>query len=166
MKHLLILCLVGLTLAACGPTAEVPTPLPTAVPPEVDQFGNWGITFQHEFPVGTFGPGPHRFRYLGQCPILLEQDFVTEWIFFEISEDAELQSGPVYLRLRGLSAEPLLLSYPATATLHPEQQIIAVVHFIDIARSAADLAVSGCEILIFWDEMGRQLLKATEPFEQ
>jgi hypothetical protein len=149
---------------ACNPAAQAPTPLPTAVPPEFEPGGDWAISFQYEFPVGTFGEGRHRFRYLVHCPPL-HGDEATEWVYFEISEDAQLLPGPVYLRVRGLSAEPLVLSYPATTTVHPEQQITAVVHYMGLDRQAAELSRS-CEMIIFWDDTGRHPLTAMEPFQQ
>jgi hypothetical protein len=100
------------------------------------------------------------------CPPVTGPDQASEWVYFDISEDAQLVPGPVYLRLQGLSAQPLLLNYPSTATLHPEQEIIAVLHFVGLAKPAAELARSSCEMIIFWDATGRQVLKVTEPFEQ
>lgn len=170
MRRLLILCLLGLVLAACGPAAEAPTPLPTAVPPDLEPGGNWTIGFEYEFPAATFGEGPHRFRYLLHCPplgsVLGGDESATDWVYFEISEDAQLYPSPIYLRLHGLSTERLGLSYPSSGVFHPEQQFVAVMHYIGMPLSAVEMARTECETIIFWDETGHQGLTIQEPFEQ
>ncbi|HSR30163.1 MAG TPA: hypothetical protein VLY63_06320, partial [Anaerolineae bacterium] len=71
MRRLVIVCLLGLVLAACGPTVEVPTPLPTAVPPDsLPDQGTWAVSFQLELPAGAFGQGRHRYAYLIHCPVI------------------------------------------------------------------------------------------------
>jgi len=168
MRILLVLLIIGLILAACGPAAtEVPTPLPTAVPPQVtDVGGDWAIGFQYEFPEGAFAEGTHRYRYLMHCPIFSAEDMNTDWLLFELSDEVELSPEPVYLRLSGLSSEPLSPAFLPTRTFHPDQKFIAVVHYIGLARLAAEQAASECELLIFWDSDRRQMLVPKEPFEQ
>lgn len=168
MRGLWILVLAGLILAACGPAAtEVPTPLPTAVPPEVTGIGgSWAVGFTHEFRPGEFAAGVHRYRFLLHCPPLGTEDVNTDWFLFELSEEADLNPGPLYLRLNGISSEPLVPGFLASRTFHPDQQFIAAVHYVGLSRLAAEQAVTECELLVFWDNVGRQMLVPGEPFEQ
>jgi hypothetical protein len=166
MRRITLLGLLALLLVACGTTAEAPTPLPTAVPPDYDvSDSGWAMTFQHEFPAETFGLGPHRFRYLIHCPVFSAEDSATNWVQFEIVEDAELLSEPIYLRLYGLSPQPLVVSYPASGTFHPDQQFTAVVHYVGVPRFMAEQARTECEILIFWDDFGREILQGLDPYQ-
>ncbi|MFC2030782.1 hypothetical protein ACFLWA_08660 [Chloroflexota bacterium] len=166
MRQVAVFGILVFALVACGTSAQVPTPLPTAVPPDGDATGNWAIGFRYEFPAGSFGEGRHRFRLLVHCPVVSAQDVNTDWHFFEISGQASLQSQPVYLRLAGLSFDPLAQDAPVTAALHPDQEVIAVMHWIDMARVSADLIAAQCEAMVFWDNAGRHSLNAGEPFQR
>lgn len=166
MRRLVIVCLLGLVLAACGPTVEVPTPLPTAVPPDsLPDQGTWAVSFQLELPAGAFGQGRHRYAYLIHCPVIGSENTPTEWRFFEISEDVLNQPTPVYLRISGLSSDVFNTTQLADNVIHPDQQIIAVVHLVGMARSAAEMVASECEIILFLDDTGRKPLTAGEPFQ-
>jgi hypothetical protein len=165
MRHLIVLCFLSLWLAACGPTAEVPTPLPTAVPPDqLPEQGIWAVSFKHEFPAGVFGAGRHRYAYLIHCPVISSEDTPTEWRFFEISEEALNQPTPLYLRIFGLSNEEFNTSLLPDDNVHPDREIVAVVHLVGLAKPVAEMAVEGCEVIVFWDDTGRQPLSAGEPF--
>jgi hypothetical protein len=168
MRRPFVLCLVGLVLAACGPVAEVPTPLPTAVPPDAipaGEEGLWAIDFRYEFPKGTFGLGPHRYRFWIHCPVTSSDDTITDWLLFEISDVVLPQKEPIYLRLLGLSNEPFAPSYNANNVFDPERPVIAAVYLVGLSYQAASLAASGCEALVLWDEVGRRALPAGEPFQ-
>ena len=168
MRRLLLVFFSSLALASCGATpTPVPTPLPTAVPPDSVQLaGSWAIGFQYEFPAGEFAKGVHRYRYWLHCPPFSAEDTNIDWILFEVSEEAELQPGPLYLRLHGLSPDPLTPSSHSTNAIHPDQQLIAVVHYVGLPRTVTEAAAEECEVMIFWDNIGRQLLMPMEPFEQ
>lgn len=170
MKRLIALfSLLGLTLAACGPAARTaPTPLPTAVPPDNADSpgitgGSWAVGFQYEFPAGSLGGGTHRYAFLLHCPVASAEDVSTDWRFFEISEEAPLQPRPIYLRMHGLSTGQLSPYYLTDNILHPEQPLMAVVHYVDLPRAAAELAASECEVILFLDNTGRRILAAQEP---
>ncbi len=168
MRRLFVLCLMGLCLAACGSTPEVPTPLPTAVPPDVMPAGDeefWAISFKYEFPEKTFELGPHRYRLWVHCPVVSAEDTVTDWLLFEVSDEVLSQKDPVYLRLHGLSDTPFAVSYNANQVIDPGRPVIAVVHLVGLPSQAANLAASGCEGLVLWDNGDRQPLSAGEPFQ-
>ena len=67
--------------------------------------------------------------------------------------------------LQGVSAQPLVVSYPSGGTFHPDQQFIAVVHYVGLPRFMAEQARTECEILVFWDDFGRQVLQGVEPYQ-
>ena len=168
MRCPLVLCLVGLILAACGPTAEVPTPLPTAVPPDVMPAGDegfWAISFKYEFPEETFGLGLHRYRLWIHCPVMSAEDTVTDWLMFEVSDEVLPRTEPVYLRLHGLSDAPFAVSYNNSQVIDPDRPVVAVVHLVGLSNQAASLAASGCEGIVLWDNGDRQPLSAGEPFQ-
>ena len=166
MRRFVALCLLGLLLVACSPAPDVPTPLPTAVPPDhLPDQGSWAVSFEHEFPAGTLGMGQHRYAFLIRCPVTSSEDSNTDWQYFEISENVVKQPNPLYLRLFGLSGSPINPSKITNTMIHPERQIVAVVHLVGMTKEAADLAAAACEIMIFWDNTGRQLLVASEPFQ-
>jgi hypothetical protein len=164
-RAFLVLVVLASILAACGPAAEVPTPLPTAVPPDLESDGGiWSLGFRYDFPGGTFGPGPHRYAFLIHCPVVYQEDLPSDWIRFEISEDVALQREPIYLRLQGLSSEPYNPTYNTNNVMHPERPIVAVVYLVGLDRPAAELAATECEVIVFWDSVGRHSLIAQEPF--
>jgi hypothetical protein len=165
-RSLLFLCLIGLLLAACGQAPPAPTSLPTAVPPDAipeEDAGLWAVGFQYDFPAETFGLGDHRYRFLIHCPVVLE-DTNTDWQFFQISDEVPLQPEPIYLRLQGLSSESFSPAYITNTTFHPDRPVIAVVYLVGLARPAAELASADCEVIVFWDAVGRHALAAGEPF--
>lgn len=165
MRRLIICCLLASVLGACGSQTVAPTPLPTAVPPDrLPGEGGWAVGFQYEFPPGTFGPGRHRYAFLVHCPVISAEDTNYGWHYFEISDEVVQQPAPLYLRLFGLGADPYTPSQITNDIIHPERQIIAVVHLVGLPQSAATLAASSCEIVVFWDDVGRHSLTPGEPF--
>jgi hypothetical protein len=162
----MVLCLLGVVLAACSPAPKVPTPLPTAVPPiNLPEQGSWAVGFEYEFPPGIFGLSPHRYAFLIHCPVISSEDSNSGWHYFEISEDVVRQPDTLYLRLFGLSGSPINPSKITNTMIHPERPIVAVVHLVGMTKEAANLAAAACEIVVFWDDTGRQLLVAGEPFQ-
>ena len=134
MRLLLIFALSGLVLGACAPAPPAPTPLPTAVPPDViPEQGSWSVGFQHEFPPGRLAEGTHRYALLIHCPVVFSEDEHYGWHIFDISQEAPAQVGPVYLRLFGLSSDPIVVAPLATAVVHPVQPLVAVVHLGGLA---------------------------------
>lgn len=161
----LVLVVLASILAACGPAAEVPTPLPTAVPPDLESDGGiWSLGFRYDFPGGVFGPGRHRYAFLFHCPVVYQEDMPSGWIDFEVSQDVAPQPEPVYLRLQGLSSDLYNPTYNTNRVIHPERPIVAVVYLVGLDRPAADLAAKECEVVVFWDSNGRHSLFAQEPF--
>lgn len=167
MKRLIVIVgCMGLALVACsgGASAENPVAWPTAVPPSGDT-GGWGIGFQHEFPAGFWEAGKHRYAFLVHCPVLSPTDMPTEWRSFEVSEEAPLLTVPIYLRVGGLSMESLTPAYRSDIVVHPVQQTVAAVYFVDLPQETAERAATECEALFLWDDQNAYLLASMEPFE-
>jgi hypothetical protein len=166
MRFLILCCLLVVAIGACGSQAAAPTPLPTAVPPDrLPEEGGWAVGFQYEFPPDTFGSGQHRFAFLIHCPVISDEDMNYGWHYFEISDEVVQQPAPVYLRLFGLGADPYTPTQITNDVIHPERPIIAVVHLVGLPQSAAPLVASSCEVLVFWDDIGRHSLVPGEPFQ-
>lgn len=172
MKRLMFLyCLVGLLLVACsGAAPEVlPTPLPTAVPPERPAApGDWAVSFQRTFPPGYWPEGIHRYGYRLQCapPISTLDDFSSEWQEFQVSGASQPQAGEdvVFLRLNGISLQPFSPTL-AEPVIHPGQQTVAIIHLLGLTQEDAAQVASQCEVLIGWDEGALVSLTALEPFQ-
>jgi hypothetical protein len=161
-----LLCAIGLAVTACSaptPTVAV-TPLPTAVPPSTSP-ATWAIGFQHEFPPDFWNEGRHRYALYIKCPGPDGANISTDWIYFQVSEDAQLQPSPVYLRLQGLSTEAFIPAYSSRLVIHPAQSTSAVAYLIGMPRDAVDAAMTECERYLFWDEGGRAILDPLEPFQ-
>lgn len=167
MRLGLTLCFIALVLAACGSMGEEPTPLPTAVPPDtLPDEAIWAVSFRYEFPEGTFGLGPHRYAFLIHCPVLSAEDTHHGWHYFTVSEEVAALPEPLYLRLFGLSRALFNSIAVAEDVVAADQQIVAVVHLVGLSKPAAEMAASECELFVFWDNTGRQLLAPGEPFQQ
>jgi hypothetical protein len=164
-RSVLVLVVLASSLAACGPAVEVPTPLPTAVPPDPGADGSiWSLGFRYDFPAGVFGPGRHRYAFLIHCPVVYQEDLPSDWIQFEISQDVVPQPDPIYLRLGGLSSDLYNPTYNTNTAIHPDRPVVAVVYLVGLDRPVAELAAKECEVIVFWDSHGRHSLGAQEPF--
>lgn len=163
---IILLCLLGLVLAACGTasTSNAPTSLPTAVPP-AGMPGVWSIGFKYDFPHEFWGPGEHRYGFLVACPFLEDGRISTEWQYFQVSEDALIQPATIYLRVSGLSNAVFSTVYLDNMVMHPRQQTAAVIYLLGISQEDAESAASECEALISWDQAGRAVLETMEPFQ-
>jgi hypothetical protein len=152
------------TVQSPQPTTAPPTLLPTAVPPR-NIPGAWAISFEYPFPSGFWNEGAHRYGFLIDCPILLEESIAGEWRWFNTVEEAQLVESPIFLRLGGLSYG--LLAPIDRDTIHPEQTTIAVVTILGVTLEDAELAISSpdCEVLIRWDDKATEILSAGEPFQ-
>lgn len=169
MKRLtIILFLIPIILSACGsqatPTATpIPTATAVATPTNVPQIepGEWAVAFQFEAPSDLWAVGPHRYRIQLHCPEILE-DRVTEWIYFDVTEDVELLPTPVYFRMEGLSTGQL--DEINLLDVHPQQENIAVVTLIGLTEDNVDLAVQNCAVFFRWDNDFIRVMEPQEPF--
>lgn len=152
------------TVQSPKPTTAPPTLLPTAVPPR-NIPGAWAISFEYPFPSSFWNEGSHRYGFLIDCPILLEENITGEWRWFNTVDEAQLFESPIFLRLGGLSHG--LLAPIVIDTIHPEQATIAVVTILGVTLENAELATSSpdCEVLIRWDDKATEILSAGEPFQ-
>lgn len=175
--HRMLLWFTGLVLVACSPAAPVPTQtppptaapatmLPTAIPPEALP-GDWAISFEHPFPDDFWTIGVHRYGFFIDCPLLIQESYGSEWVFFYVTEDEFLpvHEMPVYLRLGGLSFSPL--APISMDTIRPKQATIAVVTLLGVSEEDAKLATtsSDCVIMMNWDEKYTEILTPGEPFQ-
>jgi len=175
--HRLLLWFIGSVLVACSPAAPAPTQtspptaapatiLPTAIPPEAFS-GGWAISFEYPFPENFWNVGTHRYGFYIECPLLMEESYGGEWIWFDVTNDEFLlvYELPVYLRLGGLSFGPL--APISMDTIRHEQATIAVVTLLGITEEDAKLVTtsSECVILMNWDGVSTLILTPGEPFQ-
>jgi hypothetical protein len=156
-----LLGLVIFVLVACS-TASSPkiTPLPTAIPPSGEP-GGWAISFSYTFESG-WGVSAHRYQFLVHCPAVMEEDLITDWVWFDVVESAQLSPDPVYMRINGLSYG--VLAPASIEIIHPEQQTVAVVTLLGFPESTARTAAEDCQGLIRYDDKPPLSLTAEEPF--
>jgi hypothetical protein len=179
-KVLTMILFLSLALAACagdeaveedtpGPpateTPPAPAPLPTAVPPDSAEIGNWAVTFRYDFPDAFWVPGDHTYGFVISCPGQA-LDFNSEWIFFRVSESTLPQPFPIYLRLYGLSQEPFTPAYLDEGRINPAQATAAVVHLVGLTGEQVEEAQEECEVLLAWDQNPPQALEVSDVFEQ
>jgi hypothetical protein len=175
--HHLLLWFISLALVACSPTAAAPTQtspppaapatlLPTAIPPEALP-GDWAISFEYPFPDDFWTIGVHRYGFYIDCPLLMQENYGSDWIFFYVTDDEFLPvyEMPVYLRLGGLSFGTL--APISMDTIRPEQATIAAVTLLGISEEDAKLATTSpdCVILMNWDAVSTGILTPGEPFQ-
>lgn len=178
-KIVLTLILIGvflLTCSACTALNEVETPtpaipplplsLPTAVPPEIapGAAGDLALPFTYEFEKESIPLGLHRYGYMINCPAISNDITGSSWISFIVSENEELLDNPVYLRLAGMSTDPL--GGYQVFNLHPDQEIIAVVTFVGISEETVKIISDSpdCEVIIRLDNVSNFNLVPGEPF--
>lgn len=163
-RQIVLLFLFSMIVSACGTqSTPISTPIPTVPPTNVPQTerGDWALAFQFEIPPDLWAVGPHRYRIQVHCPDILE-DFTTDWIYFDVVEDVQLQPSPVYLRLDGLSTgqlDPINLK-----DIHPQQESIAVISLIGLTEENIDLAIENCACLFRWDNDFIRVMEPQEPF--
>lgn len=163
LHHMLLLLALILTACGTGSDRVVPTPLPTAVPPEHEP-GTWAIGFSHEFPAEFWSEGRHRYGFHLDCPVAGQENFGSEWQEFEVSSQVVGQPFPVYLRITGVSSAPFGGPLP-NSVIHPLQPTIANLLLLGLSRQSAERAVSECEAVVAWDNNRVQVLSVGEPFQ-
>lgn len=179
-KKGLTFILIGVLLFTCTACTapdevEAPTPtvlsllisLPTAVPPESGSgaAGDWALPLTYEFEKESIPLGLHRYGYMINCPAIANDVTGSSWISFIVSENEELLDNPVYLRLAGMSTDPL--SGYQVFNLHPDQEIIAVLTFVGISEETAQIASGStdCEVIIRLDDVLNFNLVPGEPYK-
>ena len=179
-KKGLTLFLIGvftLTCSACtalnkdeGPTPTVPPlplTLPTAVPPQLapGAAGDLALPFTYEFEKESIPLGLHRYGYMIHCPAISTDVTGSSWISFIVSENEELLNYPVYLRLVGMSTDPL--GGYQVFNLHPDQEIIAVITFMGISEETVQIVSDSpdCEVIIRLDDISNFNLVPGESYK-
>jgi hypothetical protein len=139
-------------------TSEIPSSIP-----EMTELTNWAITFSYRFPSGFWSIGTHEYTLENDCPNL--KDGSGSWTkTFDVSENAALLSGDVYLRLSGLRDGPLESN--SIESINPMQTTTASMSLIEMTRSDAELAFKDCKVTVRWDGTSPQLLTPGLPFER
>jgi hypothetical protein len=178
---------VKLTLTASAPKATVPstptatlsptvTPAPiilptllpaspTTAPTAANEQSNWVIAFIYNFPAGFWSEGTHQYTLVEVCP---QQGLplVTSGTYpgsFQVSKSAPLLPNPVYIRVGGLRDN--MFAGGGIGAIHPSQPTIAVLRFINLTRSAVEIA-KNCKSTISWDGGAPQSLTPQEPFQR
>lgn len=165
-----------LTCTACTAFNEVekltptvpplPVSLPTAVPPEISlgAQGDLALPFTYEFEKDSIPLGLHRYGYMINCQAIFNDITGSSWISFIVSENEELLDSPVYLRLAGMSTDPI--GGYQVFNLHPDQEIIAVVTFVGISEETVTIISdsSDCEVIIRLDEKSSLKLMPGESY--
>ena len=131
--------------------------------PTTPEASNWAIIFEYHFPAGFWTVGTHEYTLKADCPNI-EEASGTQTQTFEVSENATLLSGEVYLRGIGLNNSPI--GGEPIAQIHPSQSTSAAVSFINSTRSQAELALSNCIVTVSWDGQDPTALTPGLPFER
>jgi hypothetical protein len=163
LRKLFWFSLLLFLLTSCSQPRELPpTPLPTAVPPPQFSAGEWAISFSYEFPENAWADGVHRYQFFARCPVITLDDFNTEWVFVEVTDQEAMFEDPIYLRINGLSEG--ILAPVTMNTVNPEQQMVAVITFLGVSEHIAELAAENCEVFARWDDKPPQLLSMGKVF--
>jgi hypothetical protein len=107
--------------------------------------------------------GTHRYHFFIHCPVIYQEDTSTEWIYFNVTEEAQEFVGPVYFRLAGLSTG--VLDAINVLEISPAQETLAVVTIVGITEHISEVVAESCEILVRWDDKSPQSMTAGEPFK-
>lgn len=159
------LLLMAWLAVACSPASNLPKEgLPTAVPPNAVS-GQWAIPFEHEFPVGFWAEGLHRYGFLFSCPAMDAGTSGSEWRIFEVTNESPVQEDPVYMRLQGLSFGRLSTTH--FDIIHPDQKTVALVTFLGLSEETAREASSSadCEVVMRWDDVAAEALTPGIPYQ-
>ena len=150
-------------LAPFGPLG--PSPLSSENrSPEISETSNWAITFDYRFPSNFWAVGTHEYILEVVCPNLSWDDSGGRSTkSFEVSEDAQLLPGDVYLRPSG--TYPALLGGEPVEVIHPSQPTTAAATVADLTLSDAEQIANDCRYTISWDGGRPQLLTADLPYE-
>lgn len=148
---LLVLILLGGVLFQGGtevlptlaPTIGVPV-LPTQAPPSEQ----WAVTFEYRYPRFTLTSGQHQYTLEANCPTL--PSLSGRWtLLFEVSPEAPLLEGLVYLRTRGVSQQTIGGSF--LRQVNPSQNLAAAYSLIFATRPEADQARQECTVAVTLD---------------
>jgi hypothetical protein len=122
---------------------------------------NWIASFKFDFKAGFWSVGEHDYTLSIDCSGTARDYSATRT--FQVSENAELFQGEVYLRLEGVHKTDLSLD--PISEVHPLQRTAALVSLPHLTSAAAESAVNGdCKGSISWDGEPSQPLIAKEPY--
>ena len=150
----------AIILAACSTgNRPLPTPFPTAVPPETIPEINWAISYQTKFEPHFWDSGTHKYRFVIDCPTIQIDDPITAWVNFSVDENSNLSFNPVYLRINGIG--PGVLGSTWEGDFQPEKESNAVVTiFMPLEKFNA----STCNVEFQWDDLFSRNLVPGKPY--
>jgi len=173
MKRLIFLfALAAFVLAACEQASDSNlqadfTPLPTAVPPsEGAGGGSLNLPFAAQIPVNHLVEGDHRYAIWVKCPLEGLENMSSGWIRLIVSESFTQLETNVFLRLGGISTDPL--APPNLPGFHPQQEgVQALVTLLGLTEETLDTAINECDmVILFNDGIPATLqLHPLDPFE-
>ena len=152
------------------PTLESPTPTISDRPtPTMESSeSNWARPFEYRFPPGFWTIGTHEYTLDIICSTLTDDNdniLRGSWnVTFQVSEDAELYTTPLYLRLSGIRTG--IIEGEPVEIIHPVQETVGVLTLAEGTREEAELSATDCNATIKWDNAPPQVLVPKEHFQQ
>lgn len=135
-------------------------PCPTQTPPEE----NWAVTFIYHFPPYFWSSGTHQYTFEHICPNVPDDsgNYGSKTNNFDVTTNAPVLAGEVYLRLNGLRDGPL--EGQPIESINPAQPTAAAFNWINGTFADIELHAKDCRITISWDGGAPQALTPGELF--
>ena len=134
--------------------------LPVAETPASVAENTWALPFLADLPAGYWDAGPHRYRFLIDCPAV-GQTVESNPVEFRVTPLVGTLDGPVYLRLSGLSDG--IIQPPNVGSINPRQPTIAVVSFLGLSLSTIEEAAECAGVMEFDGDRQEPMLPG-DPF--
>jgi hypothetical protein len=161
---LIALILLGGVLSRGQEATPQATTLGVPVQPSITpSTGDWVVTFEYRFPDRSWSIGQHTYTLQAACPNL--PSLGGTWTLgFEVSTQAQVFAGWVYLRTRGLSDQPIDGSF--FSQIHPDQALAAAFSLVLQSREEAEQARVDCSVTVVLDGGPAHLLAPHVPYQR
>lgn len=143
-------------------TPEAATSLTSSVNSQSqDDMPYWVVTWELIFAPEYWSIGTHEYTIDASCPNYPDSN--GNWTnTFDVSEDASLLPGKVYLRFAGVKKQPIGIA-PSLDKIHPAQATVAL--FGNIGTHAEDEQLStDCTVTLSWDGGEKQVMFVGKPY--